>query len=218
MTRFSPNAVIALAVAALLAPWAGASFLTATSDDGEELSGGDTTVFDDSRDAFSIPARNLSADHRTQFFVGNSFFNQNWVAAPATPASRDGLGPLFAARSCSACHFKDGRGAPPENGELVETMAVRIDLPGRGPHKGPLPDPVYGAQLQIHALPGARPEAGVTVRYENIEGAFADGEKFTLRRPLFAVTNLGYGPLTNVVVSPLISPSVIGLGLLEAVP
>ena len=55
----------------------------------EELSGGDTTVFDATRNAFSLPARNLSEEHRASFFVGNSFFNQNWVAAPASTAGRD---------------------------------------------------------------------------------------------------------------------------------
>ena len=57
---------------------------TSTVETSEELSGGAATVFDDTRNAFTFPSPNLSADHRTQFFVGNSFFNQNWVAA--TPA------------------------------------------------------------------------------------------------------------------------------------
>ncbi len=188
-------------------------------DTDEELSGGETTVFDDSRNAFSFPAPNLSPEHRTQFFVGNSFFNENWIAAPASPAARDGLGPLFVTRSCSACHFKDGRSAPPLNGALVNKMAIRLVAPGLGEHGGPKPDYVYGGQLQTSALPGARPEADVVAGEEIIEGAFGDGEKFTLRRPLFTVTNLGYGPLaSDVVVSPLVSPAVIGLGLLEAVP
>ena len=33
-------------------------------DPGEELSGGDTTVFDESREAFARPARNLDAEGR----------------------------------------------------------------------------------------------------------------------------------------------------------
>ena len=58
--------------------------LTATGavapEPNEEFSGGDTTVFDDSRNAFSFPAANLSAERRTQFFVGNSFFLGRRVA------------------------------------------------------------------------------------------------------------------------------------------
>ena len=79
----------------------------------EVLSGGDTTIFDESPGAFAFPARNLSSEHRDTFFLGNTTFNRNWVQAPASVTSSDGLGPLFNATSCSACHFKDGRGAPP---------------------------------------------------------------------------------------------------------
>jgi hypothetical protein len=104
----------------------GASRLLSSTD--EALSGGDGTVFDASRNAFSLPARNLREEHRSSFFVGNSFFNQNWVVAPASVAGRDGLGPLFNARSCSGCHFKDGRGRPPEPGEPMDTMLVRISV------------------------------------------------------------------------------------------
>src|SRR5687767_9851478 len=71
----------------------------------ENIAGGATTVMDESRNAFTLPASNLAAHRRGSFFTGNSFFNQNWVAAPASTAARDGLGPLFNARSCSACHF-----------------------------------------------------------------------------------------------------------------
>src|SRR5262249_4215541 len=136
------------------------------SDDA--LSGGDTTVFDNTRNAFSLTARNLREDHRPSFFVGNSFFNLNWVVAPASVRGRDGLGPLFNARSCSGCHFKDGRGRPPEAGEPIETMLLRISIPGTDEHGGPRPDPVYGDQLQTDAVPGVAREADVFVAYEEI--------------------------------------------------
>jgi CxxC motif-containing protein (DUF1111 family) len=41
---------------------------------------------------------------RAEFFIGNAFFNSAWVVAPASAAARDGLGPMFNARSCAACH------------------------------------------------------------------------------------------------------------------
>ena len=62
-------------------PYHGAAL--ASAELGEERSGGDTTVFDATGNAFNFSAPNLSAAHRTAFFVGNSFFNQNWVTAPA---------------------------------------------------------------------------------------------------------------------------------------
>src|SRR6185295_3021528 len=113
------------------------------------------------KDAFSLPAPNLSATHLAAFFVGNSFFNDNWIAAPGSVEARDGLGPLFNARSCSTCHFKDGRGRPPEPGQAMSSALLRVSVPGRGAHGGPLPDPVYGDQIQGQALLGLTPEADV---------------------------------------------------------
>src|SRR5689334_2788104 len=121
---------------------------------GEALAGGDGTVFDATRNAFSLPARNLQDEHRSSFFVGNSFFNLNWVVAPASVSGRDGLGPLFNARSCSGCHFKDGRGRPPEPGEAMESLLFRISVPGTGDHDGPKPEPTYGDQIQTQSIPG----------------------------------------------------------------
>lgn len=185
----------------------------------ESPAGGDTTVRLTSRDAFAQPLANLHGERRTPFFVGNSFFNQNWVAAPASTAARDGLGPLFNARSCSACHFKDGRGAPPAPGQAFSTMLLRISLPASGPHGRPQPDPVYGTQIQNQALPGIPPEAQVHVDYEMIAGSFDDGESYTLRRPLYRLENPGYGPISpELRMSPRVAPAVFGLGLLEAVP
>ena len=48
-------------------------------EEGEELSGGQTTIFDTTPDAFSRPVPGLEREQELLFFVGNSFFNQNWV-------------------------------------------------------------------------------------------------------------------------------------------
>jgi CxxC motif-containing protein (DUF1111 family) len=188
-------------------------------DPSEELSGGETTVFDTSPKAFGFPARNIQDEHRAAFFVGHSFFNENWVVAPGSTVARDGLGPLFNARSCSACHFRDGRSRPPEAGQPMVSMLMRISIPSKGPQNEPLPDPVYGGQIQGQAIPGVRPEADVLVEYEESAGQFADGEKFSLRKPHYLLKSLGYGPLSkDVMMSPRVAPAMIGLGLLEAVP
>jgi len=192
---------------------------SSTSSTGDTLAGGDGTVFDTSRNAFSLPARNLREEHRSAFFVGNSFFNQNWVVAPASVAGRDGLGPLFNARSCSGCHFKDGRGRPPDSDEPMDTMLLRISVPGTDRHGAPKPEPVYGDQIQNQSIPGVVREADVLVSYEEAPGEYADGEKFSLRAPSYRLANLGYGPIAQpLLMSPRVSPAMIGLGLLEAVP
>jgi CxxC motif-containing protein (DUF1111 family) len=184
-----------------------------------ELAGGTTTVFDTGRDAFSKPLANLAGERRTPFFVGNSFFNQNWVAAPSSTVARDGLGPLFNTRSCSACHFKDGRGDSPDEGKPFTTALLRISLPGTNAHGGPMPDPVYGGQIQGQALSGVPAEADVRVTYETICGTFADGEPYSLRRPSYRLDNPGYGAFSlELQTSARVAPVMIGLGLLEAVP
>jgi CxxC motif-containing protein (DUF1111 family) len=183
------------------------------------LTAGATTIQDTGRDAFSFPARNLREEHRADFFVGNSFFNENWIAAPASVATRDGLGPLFNVRSCSGCHFKDGRGRPPEEGEPLRSMLLRISVPGAGPHGGPRPHPIYGDQIQGMAIPGVPAEADVLVTYEPVGGAFPDGTRWSLRRPRYRLERLGYGPAGgHLMISPRVAPAMIGLGLLEAVP
>jgi len=182
------------------------------------MSGGPATVFDATRDAFSLPVPLLDDTAKRAFFVGNSFFNQNWVVAPASVSSRDGLGPLFNARSCSGCHFKDGRGRPPEASEPLATTVLRISAPGEGPHGGPLPDRVYGDQIQGSAIPGIVPEADVTVEYDESSATFDDGERVSLRRPRYHFAHWGYGlPDPALQISARVAPAMVGLGLLEGV-
>src|SRR5262245_40800081 len=193
--RRSSATTFTLIACAWLAAVIVATLRTAAAS-GDAMAGGDGTVFDTSRNAFSLPARNLREDHRPQFFVGNSFFNQNWVVAPASVAGRDGLGPLFNARSCSGCHFKDGRGRPPDAGEPMSTMLLRISVPGVDEHGGPKPDPIYGDQMQGLSVPGVPREADVFAQYEEIAGVFADGTAYSLRKPTYRLDTLGYGPLS----------------------
>src|SRR5262249_34000050 len=125
----------------------------------------------------------------------------------------------FNARSCSGCHFKDGRGRPPEANEPMTTMLMRISIPGADAYGGPLPDPIYGDQIQGLAIPGVPREADVFVRYEEVGGTFADGSTYSLRRPSYRMEALGYGPLPEqLMLSPRVSPAIVGLGLLEAIP
>lgn len=158
---------------------------------------------------------------REKFLDGNRVFNANWVPAPqAVNNLRDGLGPVFDAVSCAACHAKNGRGRPPAGpGETPETMIVRVSLAGAGPDGAPGPHPEFKDQINMRALAGAAPEARVDVSYETIEGAFADGRTYALRRPRVTVSGAAGAPLgSDVLISPRIAPQVIGLGLLEAVP
>lgn len=186
-------------------------------EEGEAMSGGTGTIFSTSSTAFSFQDPNLSYDDGLFFFTGNSLFNQNWVASPASTTARDGLGPLYNARSCSGCHFKDGRGRAPEyGGERVHGLLLRLST-GNDPEKGPLADPRYGTQLQDLAIPGIDAEADFEISYELITGTFADGSSYTLRKPVYTVNRLTEGEMEATFVSPRVAPHMVGLGLLDAV-
>lgn len=201
--------ILSCAASALAAPPAGPAW-----------SGGQGTVFNDGHDAFSLPMATLSRERRREFVVGNAFFNENWVAAPASTEARDGLGPLFHARSCSGCHTKDGRGAPPANPEDILTgLLVRLSIPGAGPHGEPLPHPVYGHQLAPRALPGAHPEAVASIVWESSTFSYPDNSSVSLRKPRLSLSNWHDGPPgPDLLTSLRLAPAIHGSGLLEAIP
>jgi CxxC motif-containing protein (DUF1111 family) len=201
---------------------AAAGVLAAGSAD-EVLTGGATTVWASGQQAFSLPAANLADAERTRFAIGNSFFKRNWVEAPASTTARDGLGPHFIARSCGACHALDGRGAPPDFRKGLQheeplALLLRLSVPGVDGHGGPLPEPVYGDQLNNQAVAGVRREGRVVMRWRPVHGRFADGTRYTLQAPAYSLADLGHGALApDVMLSPRIAPQLIGVGLLEAI-
>ena len=190
-------------------------------------SGGNTTVNAAHQQAFSLPAANMPMAERLNFSVGNSFFRNPWVIAPASTTARDGLGPLFNTNGCQNCHIRDGRGHPPEfDGDNAVSMLVRLSVPAASnkdrealERLGVVPEPHYGDQLQDFAIPGSKPEGKVVIRYHNRTKRLADGTEVQLRQPSVEITELHYGPLAdNVQISARIAPPMIGLGLLAAIP
>ena len=183
----------------------------------DERLGGDTTAFTDGKSAFELSARNLDTPLRRAFEVGDSFFEQNWVTAPASTTARDGLGPTHNALSCSSCHSHDGRARPPENDEdPVRGLLLRLSIPGPD---GPVNEPAYGDQLQDRSILGVPPEGRIVIEYREEPGTYPDGAEYSLRRPAYNIEDLAFGPLhPGVMVSPRIAPANIGMGLLEAIP
>lgn len=176
--------------------------------------GGIGTVFLTSRQAFALPFPTLSEAQQAQFFAGNAIFHQEWLPAPAEDAERDGLGPLYNATSCGACHIREGRGRPPLTPEEpMLSLLLRLSLPYPS-----APSP-YGEQLHTSAITGVPVEGQGHVHYQELPGIFADGTPYALRQPVYTISALGYGPLApDTRVSPRVAPVMIGLGLLEAVP
>ncbi|HAS6052525.1 di-heme oxidoredictase family protein [Vibrio vulnificus] len=200
--------------------------LSSTAFANDLKSGGDTSVKKEGPNAFSLPAANLPMSKRLDFSVGNSFFRNPWVSAPASTDARDGLGPLFNTNGCQNCHIKDGRGHPPEKGDShAVSMLVRLSIPALTAEQkkavitsGLIPEPTYGGQLQDFALQDQKPEGQISIRYSDVPVTFSDGTTVVLRKPTVEIRDLAYGEMhPQTLLSARVAPPMIGLGLLESI-
>jgi len=181
--------------------------------------GGDTTLVIANENAYARAVPTLPTEELRKFTFGNRLFNTNWVTAPASVDAFDGLGPVFNRVSCSSCHTRDGRGQPPAAGEPLESMLIRISVPGQTEHGGVRPVPHYGDQLNEKAIAGVPAEGRTVVTYWEREGRYPDGTTFSLAEPKYEFVELAFGALPpQFLFSPRVAPPVFGLGLLEAVP
>jgi CxxC motif-containing protein (DUF1111 family) len=131
----------------------------------ENKPGGDTTVLIKPFANFQLPAVNLDHDLRPKFYAGKALANQPWVKAPTITTARDGLGPIYNARTCLTCHVKGGKGfIPADNKFPISSVLVRLStrahlssrasLNEKEDHletlkqSGVIPHPVYGDQIQ----------------------------------------------------------------------
>ncbi|NBB84339.1 MAG: thiol oxidoreductase [Alphaproteobacteria bacterium] len=183
------------------------------------------------RDAFSQPMTNISFGDRAEFNIGNSVFRRLWVTAPSSTKASDGLGPLFNSRACQSCHFRDGRGHPPEANfpdDVAESMLMRLSVPPRTEEQrallasgriNALPDPVYGGQLQDLAIAGQQAEGRIHTTWTEEEVVLGDGTLVSLRRPAYRIDDPAFGPPDpELMISIRVATPMIGLGLLEAIP
>ncbi|MEO6394707.1 MAG: di-heme oxidoredictase family protein [Devosia sp.] len=180
------------------------------------------------RDAFSFSSANLTFEQEQTFKLGNALFRKLWVSSPSSTQSSDGLGPLFNARGCQNCHLKDGRGHPPASAnEDAVSMFLRLSVPPEDAAQQTLldsrgvllfPEPVYGEQLQVFAVPGLKAEGKMAIDYADLPVTLGAGSVVKLRKPAYSVIDLAYGPMSDkVMLSPRVAPQMIGLGLLEDV-
>ena len=201
----------------------------ASFDPQEIKQGGDSGISITSAESYSKPSSNLTALRKGSFFIGNAFFQQPWVIAPASTDSRDGLGALFNVAACQSCHVKDGRGhAPMSSKDDADSLLIRLSMPATtDEQRQQLQDsliekvvhPMYGGQLQDRGIQGVPAEARIAVQWTDMPVTFADGYVETLRTPSFKLTKPGYGAFDNeMMVSPRVALPMIGLGLLEQIP
>lgn len=186
----------------------------------EEFSGGkEGTVFDKTSNAFGNSLLNLNSEEIDRFIIGNSFNRNNWVIAPSSTTARDGLGPILNASACASCHALDGKGNPFQSDgiSISQAMLFRLSIPGQTIHGEPKNDPNYGEQFNPRSIPNVDAEGEVEVSYQEITGKYPDGTIYSLREPTYKFKNLNYGAMNGTMISPRIAPSMVGMGLLDAI-
>lgn len=151
---------------------------------------------------------------RMEYTLGQSIFERIWVSAPSSTEAADGLGPLFNARSCVACH---PGGARPK--ALIDVQGVVPSLLLRLGRADGSPDPVYGVQFQTASVANVPAEGRLDLVMEESTVALSDGEVVQLRRPIAVVSALGYGAMASDTVFGLrIGPAIHGIGPIDAIP
>jgi CxxC motif-containing protein (DUF1111 family) len=141
----------------------------------------------------------LLSAHSFDAAIGEKLFERNWGPAPSSTTSDDGLGPLYNATSCAACH-----GARAGSDSVPPGTVIRLgNAKGGG-------DPVYGAQLQPRAVPGQMPEGMPDIAWR---------PQATLRVPAISISHPAYGPFASTTRMGLRrAPPLSGVGALAAVP
>lgn len=160
-------------------------------------------VQDASSRAFGHPLPGMDSEAIETFRLGDEAFNRVFVR-------EDGLGPLFVHQSCAGCHVRDGRG------RLVFSMRSEALVRTRAPN-GWDPHPLFGLQLQDHALLSLEPEGRVDLHWEEVGGQYEDGTPFRLRRPRLRVLDREGNPVPGQ-YSLRLAPPIFGSGLLESIP
>lgn len=131
---------------------------------------------------------------------------------------KEGLGPKFVNASCAGCHVNNGKGpatfgSPSLHGS---SMVVKVKPRGLLPD-GSAPElPGVGAQILDQSI--SKPiKRTLSVTWEEVQGKYRDGKKYTLRKPKVAFPRELKIP-RGTVSSLRMSPPMIGMGLLEAIP
>lgn len=191
----------------------GASLVTSTGISAEPAmlhSERSVAVLDTTDKAFGRPLANLSIERFPEMLEGKMVFVHRF--AVDGPQGLGGLGPLYVADSCIACHFKDGRGGRPGDRSVAYPPVHPPKVFRLGPHD----TPSLGHQLQDRGV-GIPAEGYVEVSYREEPGRYDDGETYSLRRPTYRLTTTAPRGTDSPTVAPRIPPTLVGVGLLEAV-
>jgi CxxC motif-containing protein (DUF1111 family) len=153
----------------------------------------------------------LAADSES----GSTVFHTRWFATnEAQPQAFSGLGPLFNAVSCAACHGTGGGSISSiESGTVPTALVVQLESPQPDANidSQPQGDPVYGRVFSAAALSGVKAEGTVLVQYTQMIGHYyPDGIRWRLRIPEYRFANLAHGPIASTtIIKPRLAPSFV---------
>lgn len=172
-----------------------------------QLAAGALTVFNRTSAAFEKPASNLTPEEIACHDVGDPLFERSHI--PLATHGGAGLGPLFNANSCVACHVRNGRGAPVPGVSLVRVALQEAN--------GTLPVPEWEWQVQDHAIFGHQPEATMDLTWHEEPQA---GDEPPLQKVQVGLIRPNGKAVADSEMNRSLrtAPPLIGLGLLEAVP
>jgi CxxC motif-containing protein (DUF1111 family) len=166
--------------------------------------------------ALELPAPNIGSEELSRRHIDTHVdFHGSFEARPVQ--GKLALGPFFNNSACGGCHFKNSRG-PVSFSSTAEgsPMLVKVALRGLNSDGSPRDVPGVGEQLQDHSIDG-KLRFNIRLRYRTQRGSYPDGTPYTLRRPILRFSIPGVNQ-KEVVTSLRMTPPVIGMGLLEAIP
>ena len=188
--------------------------------------------------SFDKLAPSLPDMDKPDFHAGRALARQPWVKAPTITDARDGLGPVYNARACLACHVRGGKGLLPADSQTpLFSGLVKMSIPVKtGGDIEWLPEPTYGEQLQTQSVAlqhqlrlstpvdmvtagQVAPEAYAYIQWQQHTFTYPDGTIVTLRQPSLDLQHLAYGDMhAETAFSLRNAPMIQGMGLLEMIP
>lgn len=163
---------------------------------------------------FKQTAGNLAPINAQPFMLGRRLHHTDFgtgahseTGNPAFTEHAGKLGPKFIARSCVQCHVNNGRALPPAIGAPMLQTVMKV-----GGNASGSPHPTLGSVLQPLSTSGPGEGSATIAGYTDVEGQYADGTAYSLRKPSYA-----FQGVTPSHYSARLAPPLVGLGLLEAV-
>ncbi|MCO6432307.1 MAG: thiol oxidoreductase [Deltaproteobacteria bacterium] len=190
------------------------AFGSAYSEDVTRL-GGELTSPSDPAIALELPAPNVRPELVQYHLDGHGDFHGSFEFT--FEAGKRLLGPEFNHVSCGGCHVRNGRGAVefPRRGTGTP-MLIKVSLRGLNEDGSPKDIPGIGEQLRDRTASGKR-QFNIKLKWQKVRGKYPDGTKYVLRRPSLSF-DLPSKFRKKAVHSLRMTPPIIGMGLLEAVP